>query len=48
MIEVEFFCRKCGQRFKARIFEKGEAEATRRPSGPVKCPNCQSLSVERR
>ena len=47
MVEVKFICRKCGQKFEAKIFEKGEAKEKGLPSGPVRCPRCQSTSVER-
>jgi len=49
MIEVEFICRNCGAKFKARIYEKGEAQEKRAPTGPVRCPNpkCRSTAVER-
>lgn len=47
MVEVTFICRNCGQKFVARIFEKGEAEEKGAPTGPVRCRNCQSQNVER-
>lgn len=47
MKEVTFRCKNCGRKFKTRIFEKGEAEAECRQTGPVVCPECKSVSVER-
>jgi predicted Zn-ribbon and HTH transcriptional regulator len=47
MTEVRFVCRKCGHRFVARVFEKGEAEEKRLPVGPARCPRCSSYAVER-
>lgn len=47
MIEVTFICSKCGQKFKAIIFEKGEAEEKRVQGSQVRCPKCQSTLVKR-
>ena len=35
MIVKSFRCLNCGNKFEAEIFEKGEAESKRLPSGPV-------------
>ena len=48
MITVRFICRNCGETFSTQIFEPGEAEEKRAPTGPVRCPNCNSMAVERR
>ncbi len=45
MIRKKFQCRNCGERFEADVFEKGEAEQKRLPSGPVHCPNCNRTDV---
>lgn len=47
MVRRRFRCRKCGNRFETEVFEPGEAESKRLPSGPVKCPECGSPDVER-
>jgi len=47
MIRINFICRKCGDKFSALIFEKGEAEAKKVPTGPVRCPKCGNDHVER-
>jgi DNA-directed RNA polymerase subunit RPC12/RpoP len=47
MRKVRFICRKCGNKFEALIFEPGESEEKKIPSGPVKCPKCNNTLVER-
>jgi len=47
MITVQFICKNCGEKFKAQIFEKGEAEEKIIRTAPVRCPNCGSAAVER-
>lgn len=47
MITVRFICKNCGERFTAQILEKGEAEAKRMPTAPVRCPKCGSSAIER-
>ncbi len=46
MIVKSFRCLNCGNKFEAEIFEKGEAESKRLPSGPVHCPACNRTDVE--
>jgi len=46
MKKAEFKCRRCGNTFVTEIFEQGEAEVTRKPAGPVRCPECGG-AVER-
>jgi DNA-directed RNA polymerase subunit RPC12/RpoP len=48
VIKVSFICRQCGEKFTAKIVEKGEAEEKRLRTSPVRCPRCQSTSIERR
>jgi hypothetical protein len=48
MITVRFICKNCGEGFTAPVFERGEAEAKRMPSSPVRCPKCNSTAIERR
>lgn len=43
-----FICRQCGCKFEVNVFEEGEAEERRRPSGPVRCEKCRSDDVEPR
>jgi DNA-directed RNA polymerase subunit RPC12/RpoP len=45
MITVRFVCKNCGERFTTQIFEKGEAEEKRVPTGPTRCPKCGSTDV---
>lgn len=45
MIKVKFICKNCGYRFIAEIFEPGEKEEKKMPSGPVRCPKCRDTSV---
>jgi DNA-directed RNA polymerase subunit RPC12/RpoP len=40
MIDATFVCESCGNRFRAKIFEPGEAEKKRAPQAPVRCPEC--------
>ncbi len=40
MIEVNMICERCGFRFRAKIFEPGEAERKEAPKAPVRCPEC--------
>lgn len=47
MIKQRFKCIRCGNRFQIDVFEPGEAEKKRLPSGPVRCPECKSTNVER-
>jgi DNA-directed RNA polymerase subunit RPC12/RpoP len=47
MIKVKFICRDCGHRFVAEIFEPGEKEEKKLPSGPVRCPQCKGTLVEK-
>jgi DNA-directed RNA polymerase subunit RPC12/RpoP len=47
MITVRFICKNCGEKFTAKIFEKGEAKEKRVPASPVQCPKCRSIAVER-
>ncbi len=46
MVTKRFRCRNCGRRFEAQVFEQGESEAKRLPSGPVHCPDCNRTDVE--
>ncbi len=46
MKKAKFRCKKCGNEFVVEIFEPGEAQATRKPSAPVRCPKCRG-PVER-
>ena len=46
MKKVKFICRKCGNKFVIDVFEPGEAEERRKPSSPVRCPECRG-PVER-
>jgi len=46
MKKAKFKCKRCNNKFEIEIFEPGEAEATRRPSGPICCPECRG-PVER-
>lgn len=45
MVKKRYRCRNCGHQFQAEVFERGEAEAKRLPSGPVHCPNCNRTDV---
>jgi len=47
MVKRQFVCKKCGHRFTAEVFEKGEAEAKRIKAAPLSCPRCSSTQVER-
>jgi len=47
MVRRHFRCRRCGRIFEAEVFEPGEAESKRLPSGPAKCPECYSTDIER-
>lgn len=40
MKRAKFKCKKCGNTFAIEVFEPGEAEATRKPASPVRCPEC--------
>ena len=46
MVRKRFRCLNCGHRFEAEVFEKGEADGRRLPSGPVHCPSCNRTDVE--
>jgi len=46
MVTKRLRCLNRGRRFEAQVFEKGEAEAKRLPSGPVHCPGCNRTDVE--
>ena len=41
MKKVKFRCERCKKEFVIEVFEPGEAEATRRPSAQVRCPECR-------
>lgn len=45
MTRKRFRCRKCGLQFEKDVFEPGEADYKRLPSGPVTCPKCNSVDV---
>ncbi len=45
MVKKPFRCLSCGHKFEAEVFERGEAEAKRQPSGPVHCPRCNPTDV---
>jgi DNA-directed RNA polymerase subunit RPC12/RpoP len=47
MIKRQFICKNCGHKFTAEVFEKGEAEEKGLIAGAVRCPKCNSTSVER-
>jgi DNA-directed RNA polymerase subunit RPC12/RpoP len=47
MIKKRFKCRNCGKIFVIDVFEPGEAEAKKIPSGPVRCPDCGSTHLSR-
>ena len=47
MVTKRFQCLNCGFEFKAEIFEEGEADAKRLPSGPVHCPRCNRTDVRK-
>lgn len=47
MIKRQFICKNCGHKFIAEVLEKGEAEEKGLIAGPVRCPKCNSTSVER-
>jgi len=47
MITIRFICKNCGEKFSAKVFEKGEAQEKRLPTSPVHCPKCRSTAVER-
>jgi DNA-directed RNA polymerase subunit RPC12/RpoP len=40
VIEVVFLCVSCGNRFRTKVFEPGEAEKKQAPKTPVRCPEC--------
>ncbi|WHZ25330.1 MAG: hypothetical protein OJF51_000125 [Nitrospira sp.] len=40
MVKASYFCRRCGAKFSIDVFEEGEAEEKRIPSGPVRCKDC--------
>lgn len=40
MREVTLVCQRCGNKFRIKIFEPGEAEKKQAPSAPVRCPEC--------
>jgi hypothetical protein len=46
MEKARFKCKRCSEKFEIEIFERGEVEATNRPSKPVCCPICYGV-VER-
>jgi DNA-directed RNA polymerase subunit RPC12/RpoP len=46
MVKKEFKCQRCGTKFEIEVFEKGEAEARRQPTAPVRCPKCSSTFIE--
>jgi DNA-directed RNA polymerase subunit RPC12/RpoP len=46
MVKRRFRCLRCGCKFEKEVFEPGEAEEKRRPSGPVRCPECKDTAVE--
>jgi Zn finger protein HypA/HybF involved in hydrogenase expression len=48
--QVGFRCRDCDNGFVINLLSEREAEERRRlqlPVGPVRCPQCQSIRVER-
>ena len=46
MKKQRFICKNCGCRFEKEVFEEGEAEEKRVPTGPVRCPQCKSTNVK--
>lgn len=46
MKKAKFKCKRCGNTFVTEIFEPGEAEEKRKPTAPVRCPEC-GAPVER-
>ena len=46
MRKRRFICKNCGCEFEKDVFEPGEAEEKRIQGSPVRCPKCQSTSVE--
>lgn len=46
MVKRWYECRNCGNRFETEVFEPGEAQRKGRPSGPVRCPECQSTDLQ--
>ena len=47
MVKRQFVCKKCGHRFTAEVFEKGEAEEKRKKAVPLSCSRCSNTQVER-
>jgi predicted Zn-ribbon and HTH transcriptional regulator len=47
MFRRQFICKNCGHKFTAEVFEKGEAEEKGLVPVPLRCPKCNSPSVER-
>ena len=48
MKTVGYICKKCGKKFEAKIFEKGEAEQKRVSTSQVRCPDCRGTNIEQR
>lgn len=46
MVKRRFVCKDCGCKFEKEVFERGEAEEKRIPTGPVRCVRCGSTNVE--
>jgi predicted Zn-ribbon and HTH transcriptional regulator len=47
MVTRQFICKNCGHKFTAEVFEKEEAEKKGLMAAPLRCPRCNSTSVER-
>jgi len=47
MVKRQFICKNCGHKFTAEVFEKGEAEEKGLKAALLRCPKCNSTSVER-
>ena len=40
MIKRRFICKRCGNKFEAKVFEPREAEKKKVLTQPVRCPDC--------
>ena len=45
MITKKYQCLNCGHRFKAEVFEDGEAARKKVPTQSVRCPDCKRTDL---
>jgi DNA-directed RNA polymerase subunit RPC12/RpoP len=47
MRRTKYICKRCKKVFWVNLLEPGEAEDKKIISGPVQCPECRSMEVQK-